>query len=111
MWRNGEIPIHLHDKLQNLISRKSVPTFHEQPFADVLRSRFSLKLCNIRRKTPALESLFNKVPVLQGCSFIKKKLQQRCFPVNIAKLLITAFFIEHYRWLFLPFTTTFRNYY
>ena len=60
---------------------------------------------------PELESLFDKVPVLQVCNFIKNKLPQRCFPVNIAKFLRTAFFIEHFRWLLLPFTTTFRNYY
>ena len=60
---------------------------------------------------PELESLFDKVPVLQVCNFIKNKLPQRCFPVNIAKFLRTAFFIEHFRWLFLPFTTTFQNYY
>ena len=35
--------------------------------------------CNNCRKTPLLESLFNK------------RLQHRCFPVNIAKLLRTAF--------------------
>ena len=50
-------------KLQNFISRKSVPPFQRQPFADVLQSRCSKKLSNIHRKTPALESLFNKVPV------------------------------------------------
>ena len=33
--------------------------------------------------------------------FIKKKLQHRCFPVNIAKFLRTTFFIEHLRWLLL----------
>ena len=31
--------------------------------------------------------------------------------MNIGKFSRTAFFIEHFRWLFLPFTTTFRNYY
>ena len=35
-------------------------------------------------KTSVLESLFNKVPLK---SFIKKRLQQRYFPVNIAKSL------------------------
>ena len=34
-----------------------------------------------------LESLFNKVAGLQGRSFIKKRLQHSCFPVNIAKSL------------------------
>ena len=35
-------------------------------------------------KTPVLESLFNKVAGL-----IKKRLQHRCFPVNILKLFRT----------------------
>ena len=34
-------------------------------------------------------------------NFIEKKLQHRCFPVNIANFLIITFFIEHLRWLFL----------
>ena len=33
-------------------------------------------------------------------TFIEKRLQQRCFPVNIAKFLRTAFFTEHLWWLF-----------
>ena len=36
-----------------------------------------------------LESLFNKVTGLQTCSVNKKKLQNSCFPVNIAKSLRT----------------------
>ena len=44
-------------KLQNLISRKSVPPFQKQPFALVLQSRCPQKLHNIRRETPALESV------------------------------------------------------
>ena len=36
------------------------------------------------------ESLSNKVPGLQACNFIKKRLQHRCFPVNIAKRLRTS---------------------
>ena len=59
-------------KLQNLISRKSVPPFQKQPFADVLQSRCSKRLRNIHRKTLALEPLFNKVPFLQTCNFIEK---------------------------------------
>ena len=34
---------------------------------------------------------------------LSKRLQHRCFPVNIAKLLRTAFFIEQLRWLLLDF--------
>ena len=38
-------------KLENLMSRKSVPPFQKQPFADVLQSRSCKKLRNIYRKT------------------------------------------------------------
>ena len=37
-----------------------------------------------------LESLFDKVAGLQDCSFIKRRLQHRCFPVNTANFLRTA---------------------
>ena len=50
-----------------------------------------------------LESLFNKVASLNACSFIKKRLLHRCFPVNIAKFLITAVFIERHWGLLLYF--------
>ena len=50
-----------------------------------------LKVCNIHRKTPVLESLFSKVASLEACNFIKKRLQHRCFPVNIAKFLIKLY--------------------
>ena len=45
-----------------------------------------------------LESLFNKVAGLKACNFIKKRLKHSCFPVNIEKILRTAFFKEHLRW-------------
>ena len=70
-----------------------VSRFQKQPFANVLQHRCSSKFLNIYRKTHVLESLFNKVTDL------KEKLQQRCFPLNIAKLLRAAFFIEHLWWL------------
>ena len=50
---------------------------------------------NIHRKTPALESLFNKV-------LLYKKLHHRWFPVNIAKFLREAFCIEYLQWLLPP---------
>ena len=46
-----------------------------------------LKVCNIHRKTPVLESLFGKVASLEAYKFIEKRLQNRCFPVNIANFL------------------------
>ena len=48
-----------------------------------------------------LESLFNKVVGLKVCNFIKKRLQHRCFSVNIVNFLRTALFIEHFWWVFL----------
>ena len=46
-----------------------------------------------------LESLFNKNKDVRVCNFIKKRLQHRCFPVNIAKFLRTAYFKDLLRWL------------
>ena len=41
-------------------------------------------------KTPTLKSPINKVLDLQTCNFFNKRLQRRCFPVNIAKFLKTS---------------------
>ena len=59
-------------------------------------------------KTPALESLFNKViAALEGCNFMKKKLQHRWLPVNIREMFKNTHFEEHVRtaatrWSFFP---------
>ena len=50
-----------------------------------------------------LGSLFNKALGLQSCDFIKRRLQHRCFLVNIPKFLRTSFFTEHLWWLLLNF--------
>ena len=44
-----------------------------------------LKILQYSQEIPVLKSLFNKVAGHQVYNFIKKRLQQRCFPVNIAK--------------------------
>ena len=79
------------------------PYFNTQKesFEDVLQNECPYKLCNIHRKTPVLESVFNIIAGLKGCRFIEKRLQHRRFPVNIVKLLRTFFFVEHLRWLLL----------
>ena len=41
-------------------------------------------------KTTALESLFDKFGGLQASNFITKRLQDKCFPVSIAKFLKTS---------------------
>ena len=53
---------------------------------------------------PLCQSPFlNKVAGLRpdACSFIKKRLWHRCFPVNFAKFLGTPFLKEHHWWLLL----------
>ena len=41
--------------------------------------------------------------VLRACNLIKKRLQHGCVPVNIPKVLGTAFFIEQPWWLLLNY--------
>ena len=50
-----------------------------------------------------LESLFNKFAGLQAGNFITKRLQHRCFPVNIAKFLKTSILEDVYERLLLNF--------
>ena len=52
-------------------------------------------------KTSAWESLLNKVADLKARSFIKKRLQHKCFRVNFRKFFKTPFFTEHFWWLLL----------
>ena len=47
------------------------------------------------------DSLLKKVAGLEARESIKRRLQHRCFPVNIAKFLRTAFSIEQLWWLLL----------
>ena len=52
----------------------------------------SEKFCNIHKKTPVMECLFNKVAGQRACNFTRKRLQHRCFPMNISK---NTYFEEH----------------
>ena len=45
----------------------------------------------LQQKTPMLESPSNKIAGLKTGNFIKKKLHNKCFPVNIAKFLRAVF--------------------
>ena len=58
-------------------SRRS--RIHKQP------PELFLKILQIHKKAPVLESLFYKVASLQACNVTKKILLQRCFPVKIEK--------------------------
>ena len=44
---------------------------------------------------------FNKVAGLRPAALLKKRLWDRCFPVNFVKFLRTPFYIEHLWWLLL----------
>ena len=63
--------------------------------------RCSWKFHKIYRKTPVLESIFNKVTDLRLAALFKKRLWHRCFPANFVKFSRTPFSIEHLRWLLL----------
>ena len=64
---------------------------------DILRSSHQrcsikkgfLKLSQYSQKTPCVGALLDKSVDMKGFSFIKKRLQQRCSPVNIEKFLRT----------------------
>ena len=45
--------------------------------------------------------LFNKVAGLRLPTLLKKRVWHSCFPVNFVKVLRTAFFTKHLRWLLL----------
>ena len=45
---------------------------------------------------------------LEACSFIKKRVWGRCFPVNFTKFLRKPFFTKHLRWLLLSDFSSFR---
>ena len=63
----------------------------EAAFGGFLGKSYSLKISQYLQAifTPVLESLFNEVAGLQTCNVIKKRLQHRCFLVNIANILRT----------------------
>ena len=58
----------------------------EKPFSNVVQNRYFLEFWRIYKKTPVLESPFNKIAVLMSHNFIKK-LQHSCFPVTFGNFL------------------------
>ena len=60
-------------------------TKQTQPFADVFQKSV----------------LKNYAIFLKICNFAKKRLQHRCFPVNVVKIFRRAFYTEYFRWLLL----------
>ena len=64
---------------------------HTLENSDNLKNRSLKKISNIYRKMSVLESYFN--------SFIKKRLQHSCFPVNFVKFLKKKFFYRFYSFI------------
>ena len=78
---------------------KSGDRKENKPQEKFYKKRYSKKFHNIQRKALVLESLFNKIGVLQASSFVKKRLQHRDFLVNIAKRLRKLFIENTSGWL------------
>ena len=56
-----------------------------------------LKFCNIHRKAPVLESLFNNAAGLKGCNFIEKKNPTQVFSYEYCEVSKNTNFEEHLR--------------
>ena len=55
----------------------------------------SQRFNNILRKKPVYESLLNKVAEFPACSYIKKRLQHRHFPVKYCEIFKNTYFEKH----------------
>ena len=55
------------------------------------RSQMFLKISPYSQENVCVGAFFNKVVAQKACSFTKKRLECKCFPVNVAKFLRTGF--------------------
>ena len=81
-------------KLYMYHTLKKLSQFQKQPPEVFYRKKCPSKFLNIHRKTPVQGSAFNRVIAFKTCNFIKKRLQHRCFPANIAKNFRNTYFEE-----------------
>ena len=86
-------------KYNRQLKENTMLKLQKQPPEVFCEKRCSYEFRNIHRKATVLDSLFTKVAGLKVCSFIKKRLQHRCFPVNIAKFLRTPILKNICKWL------------
>ena len=73
----------------------------KQLFTDVIQNRCSQKLAIFTVNQLCWRLFLIKLQTLNQCNFIKKRLQHRCFPANIAQMLRISSLTEHLWWLFL----------
>ena len=64
-----------------------------------------LRISQYSHENTYVGSLFSKVAGLKTCNFIEKRLQHRCLPVNIVKLLRAPILKNICKWLLLLFST------
>ena len=86
------------------------------PNTEFFLVRSSHRRCSIKKvflefslysqENTCVESCFNKVAGLKACDFIKKRLQHRCFSVNIARFIRKPILKNISEWLLLsrPFS-------
>ena len=89
-------------KFANFSLRLGKKVFQRSPEAVV--QRCSVKKVFLELSQNSQENSFARAPFLiklqaETSNFIKKRLWDRCFPVNLVKLLKTPFLREHLRWL------------
>ena len=75
-------------------------------FAEISKNTFFVEhlWTNSQENTCVRSLLFNNVAGLRPATLLKKRLWQRCFPVNFPKFLRMLILIEQLRWLLLYFT-------
>ena len=100
LWRRP-IKLRAETSTQKETSNSKKQELQKQLFAEFHQNKRSCKFCNIHRKIPVSECFFRKVAGLEPCKSIKRRLQYRCFPVNIPKLLKKVFSIGQIWWLLL----------
>ena len=102
IWEVCQIEWHFYRRIstQNLLFYKSDFLNDASPRAHLRDCRSSHRRCSLKKavlkdfaiftgKHLCWSLFFKKVTTLQPCNFIKKRLQHRRFPVNIAKFLRT----------------------
>ena len=83
---------------------RALHSFFRSSCPGVFCKKGALKnLANFTGKNLCQSLFFNKVAGVTSAALFKKKLCQRCFPVNSAKFWRIPSFIEHFQWLLLIF--------
>ena len=72
---------------------RKVLTLQKEPFTDVSKVIVFQNLGKLTKKTPTLESLFNKVCRPQSGSLLKKIPRQKCFFCEFCEVFENSFFI------------------